>query len=105
MQVRVALRTLFTKTERFLLRNNKTFILDSGSSASSDTTDDGRNDADIKKYLSDKNYRNSQYFDTLLRGAMKRPPPRTVSSPFHNENDSDSLPDAINTERPMNTEP
>ena len=32
MQVRIALKTLFTKLERFLLRNQKVFVLNSSSS-------------------------------------------------------------------------
>ena len=43
MQVRVALKTLFTKAERFLIRNNKAFVLHSDTS-SSDSSDDGRKD-------------------------------------------------------------
>ena len=83
MQVRVALRTLFTKAERYLLRNNKAFVLHSGSD-SSDSTDDGRKDEGITKYLKDKNVRNTPFFDTLMRGALKQPPcVKIINSPFH----------------------
>ena len=71
MQVRIALKTIFTKAERFLLRNNKAFVLQSESS-SSDSTDDGKKDLVIAQELIDKDKRNSPYFTALLKGTLKQ---------------------------------
>ena len=62
MSVKVALKALFTKTERFLLRNNQTFVLNSSSGSSTESSHDSSN--------SDKDSISmSQSHKTLLMGS------------------------------------
>ena len=68
MQVKVALKTIFNNAERFLLRNNQVFVLNSSSS-----NDDQSSESEIdKKDFEDKgNYKKSRYFKALLEGVQK----------------------------------
>lgn len=67
--MRVALKTIFTKKEQFLLRNNQAFMINSDESDNSDSSSMSNYEA-----LSDeeKTQAKSAYFDKLLAGAVQR---------------------------------
>ena len=58
MRIKVALRSLFTPVERYLLRNNRSFVLDSASSESE--TAEIVNATDAKKHFINETSTGSQ---------------------------------------------
>ena len=67
MQVKVALRVIFSKMERFLLRNNRAFVVSSSSSSPSSASDSKPEDAEVQF---DKGA--PLYYKALLSGAVKQ---------------------------------
>ena len=64
MQLRLAFKTLFTKMERFMIRSNRVFVLNSKSQEQpSNTTDSDLGDFNERAVR-------SRYFEALLRGAL-----------------------------------
>ena len=80
-QVRVLFKTLLTKVERFLLRNNKVFILDSSERGDSSSDDTKADTTTFFEYLIEGRFeRGSPHFETLLDGAFKGPKMRHSST-------------------------
>ena len=66
MQVRVMLKTIFTKAERFLLRNNRIFIMNAESSSESSDDIDSQMYASVLQDLKSKKVEDTPYYSTLL---------------------------------------
>ena len=76
LQVKVVLRTLFNKAERFFLNNHQTFMINSSVSSSDDSsilTNDCKEKQRQTEFLLQSKYSGrSPYFDSLLRDTMER---------------------------------
>ena len=74
----VTLKVLFTKMERYLLRNNQVFVLNSDSESPAtkgSSSDDGENFRDSfmhRKLVNSTDYQVSPYFDKILAGALRK---------------------------------
>ena len=67
-QLNLAMKTLFTKMERYLLRNNQVFVLNTSTEERSSSSTNERHQRDLINHYTKEN---SAYFSTLLKGARR----------------------------------
>ena len=71
MMTSIALKTLFTKAERFLIKNQNTFVLDTEDGNDSNSSENSEvSDFDCKRMYEE--IPSSKYFKTLLESAKPR---------------------------------
>ena len=69
MKLQIALKAIFNKAERFLLKNNGSFVIDSSSSGKFQSSTSDISEAELFKQLLSTN---SPYQKALLRGTKER---------------------------------
>ena len=67
------LKTIFTKAERFLLRNNRMFILHSESSSDSSDDPESKKYRQVIRHLKANREQDTPYFAALLAGTKVNP--------------------------------
>ena len=86
MQVRIALKAMFSKTERFLMRNNKVFVLGDSSSSNMSESDQDVNEKTLNQELQRSR---SPFLRPLYRSALKQHTKETHQSrDYHVRNTS-----------------
>ena len=65
MKLQIALKAIFNKAERFLLKNNRSFVIDSSSSGKFESSTSAISEDELVSQL---HLTNSPYHMTLLRG-------------------------------------
>ena len=74
MRLKVALKAIFTKVELFLIKNNRSFLLNKGSENKADEASSDEKSNDLKDLLYGING-NQPYLTSLLAGAVSKPNP------------------------------